>query len=420
MTLELLSKKNIAVLGLSKSGISTINFLKKKGFNAIGWDDNIEIRRRAKKKGIKIENLKKTNIKKISFLIVSPGIHSLGSLRHPLIKKADLAGIEIINDIELFFKLYPNSNCIGVTGTNGKSTTVSLLHHVFNKIKIKNSLGGNIGKPIFSIKHPKNGFYILEISSFQLELMQSARFKIGIILNITKDHLERHGSFKKYVSQKVKIFDNQQKSDLSVLGLDNVISKNILKKIKRNNASQVLTISTNNKNSDIYVKNNYLYISYYVYGLQVLDVSDPHNIFSAGFYDTYPEEEGGYVYSGVWGAFPYFSSDKVVMTDRINGLYVLEHITYDLGDIDTNGSIDVLDIVIAIDIIIGDIAPDSYQSWASDINGDGETNVLDVILLVNIILGISNFNSNGDMNQDGIINVLDIVALVNIILGGVR
>jgi len=139
MTLELFSKKSIAVLGLSKSGLSTINFLKKKGFNPIGWDDNLDIRRKAKKKGIKIENFKNINKKNISHLVVSPGIHSLGPSRHTLIKKANLAGIKIINDIELFFQFYPNSNCIGVTGTNGKSTTVSLLHHVFNKIKIRNS-----------------------------------------------------------------------------------------------------------------------------------------------------------------------------------------------------------------------------------------------------------------------------------------
>ena len=100
MTLELFSKKNIAVLGLSKSGLSTINFLKKKGFNPIGWDDNLDIRRKAKKKGIKIENFKNINKKNISHLVVSPGIHSLGPSRHTLIKKANLAGIKIINDIE--------------------------------------------------------------------------------------------------------------------------------------------------------------------------------------------------------------------------------------------------------------------------------------------------------------------------------
>ena len=260
MTLELFSKKSIAVLGLSKSGLSTINFLKKKGFNPIGWDDNLDIRRKAKKKGIKIENFKNINKKNISHLVVSPGIHSSGPSRHTLIKKANLAGIKIINDIELFFQFYPNSNCIGVTGTNGKSTTVSLLHHVFNKIKIRNSLGGNIGKPIFSIKNPGDGFYILEISSFQLELIKSARFKIGIILNITKDHIDRHGSFRQYVLEKIKIYNNQQKSDLSILGIDDEVSQKILNKIKKKNISKVVTISSHYKTSDIYVKNNYLYI----------------------------------------------------------------------------------------------------------------------------------------------------------------
>ena len=126
MTLELLSKKNIAILGLSKSGISTIKFLKKKGFNPIGWDDNAEIRRKAKNKGIRIENLKKINIKKISFLVVSPGIPSIGFKRHPLIKKADLAGTEIINDIELFFRFNLSKTLSIASATLGKISGVTL------------------------------------------------------------------------------------------------------------------------------------------------------------------------------------------------------------------------------------------------------------------------------------------------------
>ena len=138
-------KKNIAILGLSRSGISTIKFLQKKGFIPIGWDDDKEIRKKAKQQGIKVKNLQKINSQEFSFLIVSPGIHTVGFKKHMIIKKAEIEGVEVINDIELFFRLNPGSKCIGVTGTNGKSTTVSLISHVFNKIKIKNSVGANIG-----------------------------------------------------------------------------------------------------------------------------------------------------------------------------------------------------------------------------------------------------------------------------------
>jgi len=261
MTNRYFFKKNIAILGLSRSGISTIKFLQKKGLVPIGWDDDKEIRKKAKQQGIKVENLQKINSQVFSFLIVSPGIHTVGFKKHVIIKKAEIEGIEIINDIELFFRLNPGSKCIGVTGTNGKSTTVSLISHVFNKIKIKNSVGANIGKPIFELRKPGSGFYILEISSFQLELMKSSRFQIAIFLNITNDHLERHGSLQRYASEKMKIFNNQAEGDLSVLGVDNKISNNLLKRIKKKNKSKVLTISGANNQSNIYVKNNYLYIN---------------------------------------------------------------------------------------------------------------------------------------------------------------
>ena len=151
---------------------------------------------------------------------------------------------------------------------------------------------------------------------------------------------------------------------------------------------------------NVFVKGNYLYISYYVYGLQILDISDPSNIFSVGFYDTYPEEEGGYVYSGVWGTFPYLDDNKVIMTDRVNGLYVLEHIidqVYDLGDINQDGEVNVLDVIVMINMIIGS----EEQDEIADINDDGDVNVLDIVELVSIVLnGSSNLSDECYLEPD--------------------
>lgn len=255
-------KKKVAVLGLGKSGISTIKFLKKKGVILFGWDDDKVKRDKAKKNGVIINNLKKINPESFLFLVVSPGISAVGNNKHPIVKKAENAKLEIINDIELFFRFKPFSQYIGVTGTNGKSTTVSLLSHVFNKFKINNSLGGNIGTPVFDLKNPKNGFYILEISSFQLELMKRTKFNIAMLLNVTKDHLDRHSNYKRYISEKIKIFNNQGKYNSSILGIDDEVSKSLLKKIKKKSKSQIVTISGKNNVGNIYVKNNYLHINY--------------------------------------------------------------------------------------------------------------------------------------------------------------
>ena len=189
--------KKVGILGLSRTGISSIKFLKKKGFDVFGWDDNKKILSKIKKNGLNIQILNKANLKKMTFLLVSPGIPSSGKKKHVILKQARKEKVEIVNDVELFFRFNPEEKYIGVTGTNGKSTTVSLLSHVFKKLKINNSLSGNIGRPVFDLKRFKKIFNILEISSFQLELMKRTTFKVAVLLNITKDHIERHQSFKK-------------------------------------------------------------------------------------------------------------------------------------------------------------------------------------------------------------------------------
>ena len=254
----------IGILGLSKSGVSSAKFLKSKGFQVLGHDDNKEILKKIKKKRINIKKLNKNDLKKIKMLIVSPGIHSIGEKKHFFLKKAEKNNVEVINDIEIYYRFNPIQNYIGVTGTNGKSTTVSLLNHVLRKNKINCSLGGNIGRPICDLKELKNNIYILEISSFQLELMKKVRFKIAVLLNISKDHLERHGSFSKYISDKTKIFNNQSENDISIFGIDDKNTINLAKKLKRKLKSKIITISGKANKADIYVKNKFLIVNFFL------------------------------------------------------------------------------------------------------------------------------------------------------------
>ena len=253
--------KKVGILGLSRTGISSIKFLKKKGFDVFGWDDNKEILSKAKKNRLNIKNLNNTNLKKMEFLVVSPGIPSLGKKKHVILKKAKKENIEIVNDIELFFRFNPEEKYIGVTGTNGKSTTVCLLSHIFKKLKINNSLSGNIGKPVFDLKKFKKSFNILEISSFQLELMKRTRLNVAVLLNISKDHIERHGSFEKYIAEKIKIFNNQSENDISIIGVDDKITSNLAKKLEKKLFSKIITVSGKNNKADIYIKNKKLTIN---------------------------------------------------------------------------------------------------------------------------------------------------------------
>ena len=253
--------KKVGILGLSKTGISSIKFLRKKGFDVFGWDDNKKILSKIKKNGLNIQILNKANLKKMTFLLVSPGIPSSGKKKHVILKQARKEKVEIVNDVELFFRFNPEEKYIGVTGTNGKSTTVCLLSHIFKKLKINNSLSGNIGKPVFDLKKFKKSFNILEISSFQLESMTRTRFNVAVLLNISKDHIERHENFQKYISEKIKIFNNQSENDFSIIGVDDKVTSYLVKKLKKKLNSKIITISGKNNSADIYVKNRKLIIN---------------------------------------------------------------------------------------------------------------------------------------------------------------
>ena len=254
--------KKVGILGLSRTGISSMKFLKRRGFDVFGWDDNKEVLSKAKKNKLNIQNLNNNNLKEMTFLLVSPGIPFSGKKKHSFLKQAKKEKIEILNDIELFFRFNPEEKYIGVTGTNGKSTTVSLLSHVFKKLKINNSLSGNIGRPVFDLKRFKKIFNILEISSFQLELMKRTTFKVAVLLNITKDHIERHQSFKKYINEKIKIFNNQSEDDVSIIGVDNEVTSSLVRKLKKKLDSKIITVSGENNKADIYIKNKKLIINF--------------------------------------------------------------------------------------------------------------------------------------------------------------
>ena len=127
-------------------------------------------------------------------------------MNHPVIKKAEKLNVDIINEIDVFANSRPKAKVIGVTGTNGKSTSSALLSHIINLYGFKAILGGNIGKAATSIQDPgKNGFIILELSSFQLETCNDLQLDGAILLNITPDHLDWHGSLNKYFNSKLKI-----------------------------------------------------------------------------------------------------------------------------------------------------------------------------------------------------------------------
>ena len=220
-------KKKILIYGLGKSGIASYFFLKKKN-NVFLHDDNKNIKKNKKffKKIINIKNINKIDF---DFILVSPGINiEKCKLKNYL--KQNLK--KIITDLDVFYFFFSNNKNVTITGTNGKSTTVKIIFDILKYKKKDVRLVGNIGNPILSEKKiTKKTIFIIEASSYQLEYSKNFKANYSAILNITPDHIERHGTFLKYVKAKLKLVNNQTKKDYSFLDTSNeYIKKEIYKK----------------------------------------------------------------------------------------------------------------------------------------------------------------------------------------------
>ncbi len=229
--------KSFAVYGLGMTGDSVVNFLNKNGARKIDtWDDYIN------KSNLYLKKRFIKGLNTADYIVMSPGINILKSKFKKTLSKNKK---KIITDLDLFFLKNEVQKSIVITGTNGKSTTCSLIHHVLKKNRIKNKLVGNIGKPVLDEKFKKKEIYIIEASSFQLEYSKFIKPYCAAILNISQDHLDWHGTKKKYLKSKFKIFINQTKKDkafLNNLSLKKLYKKNnFLGKLKyiKNNSIKI-------------------------------------------------------------------------------------------------------------------------------------------------------------------------------------
>ena len=209
ITAEAFAGKHYAVYGLARSGIATVEALLGSGARVTAWDAKEEARAKAPA-GTEIANLDEADLTQFDSLVVTPG---LPLNRHPIAQRARDAGVEIIGDIELFARARPElppHKVVGITGTNGKSTTTALVHHILKSAGLPTEIGGNIGLPILAQDPlPEGGVYVLELSSYQIDLTQSLDCDVAVLLNITPDHLDRYESFEAYAASKARLFEMQ-------------------------------------------------------------------------------------------------------------------------------------------------------------------------------------------------------------------
>lgn len=212
------ANKSYAILGLARSGMATLDALHASGARILAWDARDDLREAAKDKAIIADPLE-TDLSDYDAIVVSPGV-PLNT--HPIRDKAADDGVKIIGDIELFAQArrsLPPHRVVGITGTNGKSTTTALVHHIIQSAALPTHMGGNIGVPILS-QEPlaAGGIYVLELSSYQIDLTHSLDCDVAMLLNISPDHLDRYDSFDAYAAAKVRLFDMMGADHVAIFG----------------------------------------------------------------------------------------------------------------------------------------------------------------------------------------------------------
>ncbi|MCW2315257.1 UDP-N-acetylmuramoylalanine--D-glutamate ligase [Rhodoblastus acidophilus] len=229
------SGKTVALFGLGGSGLSTAKALAAGGARVYVWDDSEPACEKAREAGFTPYDLHEADWSLFHALILTPGAPLTHPAPHWTVAKARDAGVEVIGDIELFLRerarLCPRAPLVAITGTNGKSTTTSLIAHILREAGADVQMGGNIGVPILDLEPPsETRIHVVECSTFQIDLAPSLNPSVGVLLNLTPDHLDRHGSMENYAAIKQRLVEA---SEFAVVGRDDVYCEAIFQYLKR-------------------------------------------------------------------------------------------------------------------------------------------------------------------------------------------
>ena len=219
--------QRFAVLGLARSGMSAVNSLLAGGAIVTAWDSREEPRRAIGNR-CELADPLGLDLSGYAGVVVSPGVPLN---QHPIAGHAASFGVPVIGDIELFAQARPNlpaHRVVGITGTNGKSTTTALLHHIVQSAALPTRMGGNIGLPVLG-QNPLDagGVYILELSSYQLDLTFTLQCDVAALLNVTPDHLDRYDGFTGYAASKARLFAMQRADQFAVFGMSDAMTQGI-------------------------------------------------------------------------------------------------------------------------------------------------------------------------------------------------
>ena len=241
----------VAVFGAARTGLTAARALLAGGAEVALWDENADARARAAAEGLPLLDLSTADFAGFQALMVSPGVPLTHPTPHWTVQKAKAAGVEVLGDIELFARTvnaaepWKRPKVAAITGTNGKSTTTALLGHMLKAAGKDARLGGNIGAGVLGLEEMHGGaVYVLELSSYQLDLTSSLKADAAVLLNVSPDHLDRHGGMDGYVAAKRRVFLNQGKGDTAVVGVDDAWGQAICTELLALNRRTIAPVSS--------------------------------------------------------------------------------------------------------------------------------------------------------------------------------
>lgn len=221
--------RRVGILGFARSGEALARALLRAGADPVVWDDGEAARARARALGLPTGEA--VDPASLALLVASPGVPLHFPAPHPVIAAARAAGVRVTGDIQLFAESRPDLRLVGVTGSNGKSTTAALTRHLLAAGGEPVLLGGNIGVPVFALEAPAGATVVLELSSYQLDLCDALVTAVGVWLNLSPDHLDRHGSLEGYIAAKRRLFDQQPADAVAVIAVDDEHSRRLAREL---------------------------------------------------------------------------------------------------------------------------------------------------------------------------------------------
>lgn len=229
--------KKVAVFGIGLSGIATAKALAAGGAEPVLWDDSENGRQAAREAGFAVADLAAANWSEFAALVLAPGVPLTHPKPHWTVERAKAEGVEIVGDTELFCRQRradgSQAKIVAITGTNGKSTTTALVSHLISASGRRAAMGGNIGTAVLALDPFADDLtYVLEYSSYQIDLTPTLGASAACLLNVTPDHIDRHGTLEHYAEVKARIFDRLGSEETAVIGVDDAISASVADRLE--------------------------------------------------------------------------------------------------------------------------------------------------------------------------------------------